>query len=163
MQNIGSFEVTSNKIIVSDPCYNMETWCIGDFKAMNGKWNSYIKILDKIVVKLLIVHEGYDKTDPYIKLNIDVGVDSGQCGFYDYQKYVDEGAGRGKYNNTNTFYGKVCSLTDTSRKEKKYAGIINNFGVVSSSGYGDGSYDVFVGYDGDQVTIAKLVFTNDEI
>lgn len=55
-------------------------------------------------------------------------------------KYYAENQG-GEYDDIENFYGLACSLTLSKQK----GGIMNNSGVVSSSGYGDGEYEVYVG------------------
>lgn len=41
--DIGSFEVTCGKLLVTDPCYTKGTWCTEVLEnVLNGKWNSFI-------------------------------------------------------------------------------------------------------------------------
>lgn len=37
--NLGSFDVHSGELIVSDPCYSLGTWCQGKLENVrNGEW-----------------------------------------------------------------------------------------------------------------------------
>ncbi len=61
------------------------------------------------------------------ELKFDIGVDSGQCGIFDYEKYPDTEA---DYDNVEGFYRKCCDITLGS---KPFGPI--DFGFVSSSGF----------------------------
>ena len=103
---VGSFNNNSDTLMVSDPCYGLNTWCTKKIKALKGKWNVY-SIKSNIEswgwrnAELLIVHDSRDTNPEDFKLNDkfiltdddilvinDIGVDSGSVGFYDYDKYV---------------------------------------------------------------------------
>jgi hypothetical protein len=162
-QNIGTFEVNSGFIRVTDPCYTPDTWCAGDFEARNGTWNAEIVYSEdnswgRRVVELHIWHTGirYARSAHLFKeLIIDVGVDSGQCGFFDSEEYkTNQG---GDFDDKESFYGKVCALT---LQESDPAGVIS-FGAVSSSGPGDGSYRVSIIESDGKAVAAKVVFIDD--
>lgn len=158
---IGQFEITSGKMRVTDPCYSKGTWCSGVFNAANGKWNAYIGVSDEgswgdRVSELVVMNEDAGYLFNWQLTNIDVGVDSGQAGFFDEAKYPD-GERTGEYEDLNTFYGQVCEMT-LSRKQ---AGVLP-FGVASSSGYGDGSYRCYVAYNNNnEVVAARIQFIDD--
>jgi len=80
-----------------------------------------------------------------------VGVDSGQCGIFDDTIYPVDVESNGEYGDENTFYGECCKLTLGDNQ----GGILKTGnGVVSSSGYGDGSYEVFCQYhDGERIAL----------
>lgn len=196
---IGSFLVTSDEIRVSDPSYDKNVKCCGVLKNMRpGKYRAFVAYCDDAiwghrVEMLLIKHEGYRgrvsranavfSDDKHIHWNrdwnnpdIDVGVDSGQAGFFDERMYqqplsiLDEqdlvkkmgeltDAGRleeasvirdqlqSRLSELSNEYGDqwytvCCHLT----MSKQSAGVIP-YGVVSSSGIGDGGYDCFVHQD----------------
>jgi len=159
---LGTFEITSGTLIVSDPCYSRGTWCAGSLKDVrNGKWTAYIRVNDERVVELEIRHADIDGlpnalNECWENSGIDVGVDSGQAGFWDDPKY---GNGEGEYGDLNTFYGKACDKTLNSGR----AGIMDG-GVVSSSGYGDGSYICLFVRDQlrKDIVAAKIVFIEDD-
>lgn len=166
-QYIGEFEVTSNKLIVTDPCYDKAIWCsyvLGGVK--NGIWKSAINISDEgdwgnRVAELLV----WKKDEPAVSCielaSTQIGVDSGQAGFFDYSKYPDRCPG--EYGDLNSFYGKACAQTYDEKDRSKKAGIVEGFGVNSSSGFGDGCYTLLVGRNSDgEVVRAKLIFIGDE-
>lgn len=87
--------------------------------------------------------EGYEMQ------SFDVGVDSGQAGFFDKAQYDTEQP------TGDAFYDAVCKLTlDTG----DHFGT-NTFGAVSSTGYGDGGYECFVRRNEQgQVVAAVIVY-----
>lgn len=179
MMKLGEFEIKSGTIRLSDPCYTKDTWCAGTVKAKNGTWigevdhsdegswgkrvsriRAYLKGTDLSVVQ---ISDNFDA----MKLDIDVGVDSGQAGIFDDAQYPD-GERTGEYGDSSTFYGRVCELTigetpdGTHDPDHPQAGIIDDFGVVSSSGYGDGGYNAYALFDGDEAIAIEIVFIGDE-
>lgn len=151
-----------SKVIVSDPCYELDTWCqsIVDIKSGNYKINVYysdLKSWGNRVSCLEIIHEDYniDEESNWELLSGDIGVDSGQCGFYDYEKYKDL-IGTGECDEKDTFYGKACFLTD---QDEQY-GIFDQ-GIVSRSGLGDGVYDLFGIKQDDEIVALKVIFLDD--
>jgi hypothetical protein len=68
-----------------------------------------------------------------------VDVDSGQAGFFDLEHYPE--GETGKCGDLNTFYGRACATSHT-KEEGFTAGRIDDFGVVASSGFGDGGYNL---------------------
>ncbi len=112
------FTLTSDKLRVTDPCYERGTWCAGVLNnVLTGKW-----IAEKLVIsheetgwgdrigQLQIWHEGYiDHVTASELTDISVGVDSGQAGFFDESQYPE--GETGEYMDLNTFYGKVCAGT----------------------------------------------------
>lgn len=67
---------------------------------------------------------------------LDVGVDSGQAGFFDLAAYTEAYS---KPEKRDEFYSQVCGLT---LSEEHWG--VTPFGAVSSSGYGDGGYNCYV-------------------
>lgn len=103
-----------------------------------------------------------------------IGVDSGQIMLAD-PCYVDsfdskdgdfahDAIGREKPEHTNFSYAGACNVT----LAKDQAGIIGNgLGAVCSSGFGDGSYPVYIkrtneGSCGDRIGAMMIVFIGDE-
>jgi len=93
--NLGKFEVISNILRISDPCYNKSTWCAGTVKAaLPGTWGAQVLKKDykgdgdMRCRKLVAVHWTFNKHKVTIKkLKISVGVDSGCCGIFDNKFY----------------------------------------------------------------------------
>lgn len=182
MENVkNEFEVTSGEIVCSDPCYTIDppTWCQGIVKARNGKWISEVKISDegswgKRIAELKIYHS--DIADKFLSemgnihlLNFSAGVDSGQFGFFDRGTYrnddsvsdlvkYDFGTNYIKDESGDEWYRACCYIT----LEHEQFGVLPN-GAVSSSGFGDGCYDVFGAKDenGDYIYL-HVVFIGED-
>lgn len=152
-----------DEVCVTDPCYDVGTWCQailnvspGKYKCFvvvtdEGEWGSRVSELHAIKEDVFNKHEKLEKIPykpgPYCCC---IGVDSGQCGIFD-AKYYEEHQPDNDYYNTNSWYRKVCELTNN-------AGIIDSLGVVSSSGYGDGGYPLFTAEENKEIVAMKVVF-----
>jgi len=155
------FEITSGKMVISDPCYSLPTWCQGVVERVkNGTWVADVEKVQswgERVSILFAINEQALKDNPNLKdelinsqneLPFTFGVDSGQLGFFDHEHYRNDNSATDlpKYDFGGDFdveggdvwYRAVCDLTLASEQW----GVLP-FGVVSSSGYGDGSYPVF--------------------
>lgn len=87
----------------------------------------------------------------YINCEVDVGVDSGQAGFFDRALYDQA------YSNESDqekFYEAVCELTLSGKEWGAHEG----WGVVSSSGWGDGGYDCLTLHDAGKLVAAVIVY-----
>ena len=96
--------------------------------------------------------------------DIDVGVDSGQAGFFDVAEYAKaledrtDGSRADKANSKfEAFYDSVCNLT----LDDKSFGVVP-FGCVSSSGYGDGGYNCYVRRNDHGQAIEAIIVFIDE-
>ena len=110
----------SQKVRITDPCYDMNTWCAGSAEikpgiylcreyTYNSKFTYNGKTTDDVrCMALEIVHK--DCTGPsYTKhLPIDVGVDSGQAGFFD-EPYFRKISTKEEF--CKKWYNRVCRLT----------------------------------------------------
>lgn len=158
---MSSFEVTSGALMASDPCYTSDTWCAGKIdNVKNGKWLShaefsYEKMWGKRVTSLQAWLSDSSPSN-WIRVNKSFGVDSGQFGFFDYNYFINHESER-EYDSPG-FYKDCCDLTLSANK----FGLLNQ-GVVSSSGYGDGSYPVYIAKNTNgEVIGVKVVFISDE-
>ena len=161
IEYIGSFE-TSGVLNVSDPCYELGTWCTHTLSVRPGTYRAYVEPSDEGVwgdrnASLIISFDGieYDRSKE-TRTEAEIGVDSGQAGFFDRIYYPKEETGA--YGDTNTFYGKACEQTNNAFQ----AGIVENFGVVSSSGYGDGGYALYIVLTDGEITGARIEFISEE-
>lgn len=136
---IGSW-LQSNIMIACDPCYKREyePTLFNRFEVVSGVWDAYCYYLGGRVAKLEAKLHGSTSTE-YKTLAEDAGVDSGQFGFFDDSIFPNNEFR--DFDDKNSFYGICCDLT----LGKKQAGIVMGKGVVSSSGFGDGSYRVTIG------------------
>ena len=149
---LGEFVVASGKLIVSDPCYDTDVWCRGELEnVLNGTWHAstvelYTGSWGRRIARLIAVHEDFvnEKMSKGQCMGFDVGVDSGQAGLFDASHYRDDTVIPNHDNlkdkrPSEIWYDHCCNITLSPLS----AGV-RPYGVVSSSGYGDGSYDCFV-------------------
>ena len=155
---LGSFTVT-DKIIVADPCYdygNLGTVTLHNVLA--GKYIATAEVVNNRITALAISHVNF-KNDILKSESVGyISVDSGQVGFFDLDFYrKNEG---GEVGDLNSFYGLACAIT----LSPKQAGVIKKRGVVSSSGFGDGCYDVFVcKNECGKIVAASVFFIEEEV
>jgi len=166
-QPIGVFEIKS-RLRVSDPCYDPNVWCSGTLFAKKGNWIAAAMKFDNRrtngwgdrIAILAAKHESCPipidattinntaanlKAGDWYETGFEVGVDSGQAGFYDNDAFIARDGGRNR-----DWYNEVCDMT-----------ILNNMGVledcvVVSSGYGDGGYPCY--YHADKKGQADYVY-----
>lgn len=156
---MGSFSITSGKVFVCDPCYDISIATQYELNNIkNGTWN--LSIVKKDIIKSMTVRHiesNYELNN--FKYIFSSGVDSGQLGIFDieiYPKIEDTG----DINNKDSFYGKCCDITLSNVG----AGIVDFKGVVSSSGYGDGCYEVAIAKNKNNEIIAiKVIFAEDNV
>ena len=164
--NLGTFEVISGRLIVSDPCYERGNKYSGLLKYVRiGKWNAYVSRGNRgnwglRNAELIISHVDFDllnnNNDLEEKTDDDIDVYSGQVGFFDYSLYPANKDSQGEYNESGTFYGKCCVATLNT---PNVADIIDNRGVVSSSGISDGGYGLHVIKNKDgEIIKTRIVF-----
>lgn len=160
---IGAFEVTSGKLVVSDPYYELGAWCTGNgLAAKKGAWKAYIVKSNQgqwgVRVAELIVHHK-DVSLPADKAwrpeKYYVGVDSGQAGIYCQSEYRGGESG-GDYGGGG-WYDKNCKLTLNGGQ----AGTLER-GCVASSGFGDGGYAAFAVMEAGKRVALKVVFIGEE-
>jgi hypothetical protein len=162
------FNVKSGKIRISDPCYDKDDLLGGIIiPAKNGEWVASAEVKntswDERVISLTAEFNG-----PFLRLHREeesISVDSGQAGIFDLNSYKNDSCVKDVervHNQTicedEPWYSICCDRT----LSKFQWGVIPN-GVVSSSGYGDGTYEVsyFVDKDGNAVRI-EIDFIEEE-
>jgi hypothetical protein len=163
---LGLFENTSNKFFVSDPCYNKKTWCAGSVKAKKGIYHCFAMYVQTDwhtrIASLLVIHDININDFNFNKKNkekFSVGVDSGQAGIWDYDSF---GKKLSDYDYSQVGYvtlGGSWRLEDdeeddamvfedeAGRKDSYHelhplAGVLQ-YGAVSQTGFGDGSYTCY--------------------
>lgn len=158
-----------DKVLVSDPCYKLGVWCThtltgvkpGRYEHQVKYWNDSDPFFNNRISELGVVEESYQNDYEYLNwqyVSDSIGVDSGQCGIYDYESVKDI-IGSGEYDDTSTFYGKACQCThDNNKQYNEY----DSFAIISRSGCGDGCYALYVAKNLDDEIIAiKVVFLSD--
>ena len=153
MIDLGSFEVVSGKMDVSDPCYEVDVWCRGELENCKlGTWNAsaiekHMGSWGHRICKLIAVHEDYIHASGMIRevAGFEVGVDSGQAGIFDASHYRDDSVVSNdghkhlfEGEEFEPWYDYCCDITFSDQS----AGVLP-FGCVSSSGFGDGGYDCY--------------------
>lgn len=156
--NAGYIEL-SGKVIVSDPCYDRSVCCMATGVAVKpGTYATYIikkneKDFGVRVAAIVALHIGYIKSmkKEWTPYDCDIGVDSGQCGIFDDAAYPADEKSGGEFGDETSFYDECCMLT----LGKNQGGVlIARNGVVSSSGYGDGSYELlYQCHEGERVAL----------
>jgi len=153
-KELGNIEL-SNKVVVSDSGYNRETWCMAaDLAVRPGRYSASVIQSDEgewgwRVANLLLVHEDFAdvKLFDWESVSKEIGVDSGQCGIFDDSVYPQLNDETG----VEAFYDECCAIT----LDDLPAGVLENGnGVVTSSGYGDGCYELFaMSIEGERVAL----------
>lgn len=167
--DLGSFEVISGRLVVSDPCYEKSVWCCNTIEKVRcGTWTAQVDIHDEgewghriavlriqaaIPPKVLLSPD----TAPF-----EVAVDSGQAGFFDELYYRDSDMLRKqtgvKSTDPDLWYWHCSNITLSPQQ----AGVMP-YGVVASSGFGDGAYECLVYRDacGEAVRL-EVIFIDEE-
>lgn len=116
-----------DKVVISDPCYDLDVWCSGTLENVKpGIWrtkaeNANINGWGDRCTALIAWHEDVEEPDEddYEPTGIDVGVDSGQAGIYDYKhfEYLKDNKDRDEnwYDSIDTFRYKRIPVTPVGR------------------------------------------------
>jgi hypothetical protein len=113
------------------------------------------------------VHSGYlSKSLKWELLNSSIFVDSGQCGIFSKQSYrndlfgIEDGEGDFELSDDepgDIFYSKMCQRTLSNQGWGVY-----RQGVVSSSGFGDGAYCLFIAKEKNKIVGMLVDFCLEE-
>lgn len=180
--NLGKFEISEARIVVSDPSYDLSTAKIPGLGAIldncrTGSWRGFsvtkefLPDLVEFGAELWAWHQSITNEAQlsWVKQEKEIGADTGQIGIFDLKHYQDDkvvpinhkwtlGPNGTPIANNELWYSFCCEMTDT----KKFANVMP-FGVVSRSGHGDGGYYYFVARDQDGTIIGvKVVFIDDQ-
>lgn len=151
IKHYGTIELGS-EVRVSDPCYGSKTWCNKLLDNVSeGMWDCYAVVNERNRVAFLAVcKDGCRFALASDECVARVCVDAGVMGVFDekyFQKTRDDSGADDKWYEENVCadhcFGNMAFMTDEGK------------GFVTSSGYGDGRYFVFVDrdVDGDIVRI----------
>ena len=139
-------EITlENKVDITDPCYDKDVWCRTTQKCSPGTYKCIVELGDcdswgERVFSIAITN-GRPEPDE-LEYVAEIGVDAGLAGFFPDKK---------DYNDKE--WEEFCDKT----RDGHYWLIDGGF--VSSSGYGDGGYEVFGGKnDKGEYDYLKIVF-----
>ncbi|WP_166241649.1 DUF4241 domain-containing protein [Paenibacillus turpanensis] len=165
--HLGEFEIATGKVVVSDPCYKLgsDQICMGMLdQVVNGMWRAQVEKTEvrdwgEVNAKITAYHHSFvEQLDHllWVKCPFVVGVDSGQAGIFDAEKYrvPDAGAQSEASDADSDWYLACCDITESAEE----AGVLEG-GVVSRSGMGDGGYGAYYAVNEQQQVIAvKIVF-----
>ena len=153
MVKVGTFNVTSGKLWVADPCYKKDPE-IGAVlsNVRNGKWIASIELMpdsmfsrraDLTRVKRLIARSlGGGSAWQIATQECEVLVDSGQMSIQDFDSAPDD---PGAFDDEGGHYRAACLRGHhESCNDIPKAFVFTPNGVVSDSGYGDGTYQCAV-------------------
>ena len=139
-QNIGIINL-SNQIRITDPSYSPTTWCAGTLNILPGNYQCFSQKVDTgewgiRIASIEIRHENFLNIEPIEKTDIDVGVDSGQCGIFDLAYFLKM--------NLNTHINKeiydiICKITyqEWTEENKNYIPFENSIYYKKDNGYFD--------------------------
>lgn len=164
---LGNFEVNSGQLVVADPCYELDTNIIimGVLEAvLNGTWVGEVEKVEipdwgEANAKLTAYHHSAAEQGVFlewIKCPFVAGVDSGQAGIFDIQKYrIPDADSTSDSSDTDTeWYYACCDITESGEE----AGVLDG-GVVSRTGMGDGAYGVYKAVNEQELVVGvKIVF-----
>ena len=161
--DVGQIEVNGD-IIACDPCrHEINAWYNTVIKNMlSGIYNVRAILFDnsetggwgKRVSEIIIQHKDYDTEEFVPEFRITdkkecVGVDSGTACFANLAQFKKV-AERDSFDALDELYAAT--------ENDKQAGIYDNI-AICSSGYGDGTYDVYVNYNTEEkIVSASIVF-----
>lgn len=164
---VGKIKI-KDKLVVSDPCYNLDDWTIILNNMLEGDYRCFFeRTEDYRIAESWIVHENYNIDKEKIEEIKDyIGVDSAQAGFFDYDYFKENSELREKNKDKydEEYQNKIYDLTYRyfeEIKDKYFSGGITskNEAFVSSSGYGDGNYNCFIKRNKeDKIIAVKIVF-----
>ena len=153
----GVIDITSGRIVCSDPCYYSGIWCADSFPAKNGLYRVYIYHTENRNAILEIIHKDYDeKYVDWVDDDWACAVDSGTFGFFDKEYYDNyhDGELNEEWYNKNVVNADDHLITDGA-------------GAWSSSDYGDGKHHLQCVWcnkenaDADSVAGLRVSFTDD--
>lgn len=171
---LGTFQVPSGKLIISDPCYGYDEEDTVDLQvllkpAKRGDWSATVSYDEEEVVHQLVAFWGNSGTEgEWIQVDQLIAVDSAQAGIFDFTFFDDDEKIIGEVENVydiemdddvSKYYVACCDAVASEHQ----GGIVPG-GAVAMSGYGDGLYQVYIKQDasGEVVSVMIDFLENDE-
>ena len=107
-------------VMVSDPCYDTDTWCNGDMIDVRpGMWHTKALYRNGLCTDLVVWHKDVKEPefDQFKKTDIIVGVDSGQAGIFDYDHFAKNCKNEDWYESMcTTKHSKTIPLTPLEQR-----------------------------------------------
>lgn len=126
-ENKGTIKL-GTKVMVSDPCYGLGTWCQGVLEnVLPGQYDCKVEYSDEgtwgiRVSAIEVTHVDYN--GKFLLLNLEdfeVGVDSGQAGIFDYEYYANYHMNATERPHVDDdWYDRCCDLTHTRVENPDY-------------------------------------------
>lgn len=165
---LGNVSVKDGKLIATDPCYEPEKPYNHTVEVKKGEYigRAVYGVLDEWwgerVIELTINHESTPKKKA-VKLIGHCAVDSGQCGFFLYDDYCKHHPEKTENEKSEKWYRNACKITLNDKNHN--VGVMlssdsrHRVGFVSSSGLGDGYYNLYAGFNNrGEITALRLRF-----
>jgi hypothetical protein len=137
--DLGTFEITSGVLRVTDPAYFRAGVGKNDLPAVLGTWRaeSIVEVVGSSGQRVTelwawVERLAPNRDDAMADVGFFIGVDSGLAGFFDVSQSADKEASR-------LDFSEVCGALALAAGPPQ-AAIVKGFGVVSFSGLGDGGY-----------------------
>ena len=117
-----------DKVMVSDPCYGLNTWCQGVLEnVLPGEYECKVGFADEgkwgiRVADIEVTHKDY--VDKFLEMRpeaFEVGVDSGQAGIFDYEYYKKYHTDRNEWPHADEEWSdRVFGLTYVREENPNY-------------------------------------------
>lgn len=146
-------------VFVSDPIYFPGIWCQAAIEGIKpGKWIGFMYKKDTgknwgtRVTDLWITHEDYLDEFPtlYVK-DVEIGVDSAKAGFFDSDYFLEHHKG-GELD--KDWADRLYEATKTGEGD---GAMIDGKCVVSTSGLGDGGYNLYESQNSEGETVVLRI------
>lgn len=118
MQELKDKITLQGHVFITDPCYEMDTWCTTDAWILPGIYHCFFDYLidqrnDKRITVIEIKHEQYLHAKASELHAHNIGVDSGTCGIFDFD-YFEE------HQSDDTWQDIVYDTTYTEHQNPQY-------------------------------------------
>lgn len=158
----GTIKINSEEVDVTDPCYDKDVWCRTKVKIHPGTYECYADFADfnlwgNRCMRCYIVNNAPALKEKALKglkksrrFKGSIGVDAGMAGFFDDKPDFDDSE-----------WSTFCDYT-FAEEEKGKQTFIRQFetgdGFWTTSGFGDGGYDVYTASYGDKAIGVMIEF-----
>ena len=171
---LGQFNVSTGKMVVSDPIYTLGTWCQAVLENVkNGTWNATMEqsnegdwgMRNAVLTALHETAVGFEESD-WVPSDAQIGADSAQVGIYDFDFFWNDdkiGTIQNKFGFPVLKKGDKFKFANLDLTDSEDGAGVFESGVVSRSGFGDGVYllETLAG-EKDEIVGIRIVFIDDE-
>lgn len=162
-ESVGVIQLGEN-VRISDPCYGIDTWCAGTLEnVLAGEYQCFSQKCNEDFWKELglnslrisnieVRHKDYLDVEPTELQDIDVGVDSGQCGIYDLNYFSE-------HCKKEDWYERVCDKTYISKPNPDHIPFNDSSFYKALNGKFEGVYEALEAYrqtEGSRSTIEEF-------